>query len=260
MLALGAIAASIVAACAAGGGTGSDDDGPETSSSTGGSGTGGAGATGTGTTVGTGGMGTGGTGTGSLCEEDPCKLVAPQCGCAPGEKCQWDNDMRSCMADGTADEGESCGSCKAGMLCVAIGTFGTCKRYCNTDAECSAGPGSICLLQIGSYEQKWCTDNCDPVSGAGCPSSGKCELGQSEDPPMPYFTVCTPSGAGQQGSPCTDFTDCAAGLSCLTNPNTMTDQCLTWCQVSQGLCPTNTACTPFQTPATVGSIEYGVCI
>ena len=104
-----------MAACATGGGTGGDDDGPETSSSTGGAGTGGvATTTGTGGTTTT--TGTGGTSTGSMCEEDPCKLVAPQCGCGPGEKCQWDNDMRSCVADGTADEVSGYGGRATGFV------------------------------------------------------------------------------------------------------------------------------------------------
>ena len=263
ILALGTVLAWIAAACAAGGGDGSGDDGGPTSTGPGGGvGTGGMGTGGAGTGTGVGGMGTGGMGAGAMCSEDPCKLVAPQCGCPTGEKCTWNAGVRSCAPDGDVGEGESCGNCQAGMLCVGFPGANTCKRFCNTDNDCPAGPGSICVLEINDpndvpYPQMWCSDNCDPVTGTGCPATAGCELLRTET--SPWFTVCEGAGSGTQGASCTDFQDCAPGYGCFQDPNTLMNFCLRYTNVDSPQCPNGTTLAELNPPAVIGTVTYGVC-
>lgn len=258
--AAGISVACLVAACATGGG-----DSAETTSVNGVGGTGG--------TVSMGGMGgmpnVGGMG-GSppACSEDPCKLTAPQCGCLADQKCTWTSDEHSCVKDGEITQGEKCGIvdiCEAGTHCLGLAGLSICRSYCTADSECNA-PGGLCVLQATknateTWDQKWCSDNCDPASGVGCAAVGsKCELSREQDGQMRYFTLCLPAGSGTQQSPCPNgFEDCANGYGCIGLDMNMQPICLQWCNVDSPQCGTGT-CTNFQTPVVLGSVTYGACL
>ncbi len=268
--AVGLSVSCAVVACATGGGEGEGTSSGTPTSNSGGN---------EGGMAGTGGMGAGGTtavGGGDTCAEDPCKLVAPQCGCDPGLKCTWANDNRSCVADGTAAIGEVCSgamACAAGGHCLTVAPLSLCKKYCDSDDDCSQ-PGGLCALQVTNtatnmpYAQKWCSDNCDLVSSVGCDAVGsKCELGREQQGMMRWFTLCYPTGAGVQGDPCADGSGqadtrlCAEGYSCTGLDANMNPICLKWCNYTsmQG-CDLGTTCSPFSTPVIIGTIQYGACL
>jgi len=257
----------VAAACAAGGGEGDD-----------GSGNGGSVSTSTGTGLvggsdgGTGGLGgiggsTGGEGGTELpCDEDPCKLVLPQCGCSPGEKCHLNggDGTRSCVPDGTIDPNEACSgsNCKAGGLCLSLGSLSTCYSHCAVDEDCG-GAGAVCIIKLndgqgGTYPERFCSVNCDPPSGVGCSVPGsKCEAAYSQDE-LKSFSICVTAGTGTQGADCTanGMEDCASGFGCFV-AGTVT-QCLQYCNMGAPQCQAGT-CQNLATPIVIGSVTYGVC-
>jgi hypothetical protein len=205
-----------------------------------------------------------GQGGNPMCDEDPCKLVLPQCGCQSGQQCIFQNGQRLCVTDGSDDVGDECSgiSCKAGAMCLSLGSLATCRKFCDGDSDCS-GFGGVCVIQIGGFERPddptFCSDNCDPPSGTGCPTSGKCELGLADDM-VTFFTMCGGAGTGTEGAPCTNtFNDCAGGYGCLTNPSTSMTECMRWCNMATPNCSVGT-CSPINPPGIIGSIEYGVCL
>ena len=47
----------------------------------------------------------------AVCTEDPCRLLAPQCGCGATEMCGWDTCApRACVAIGAPAAGATCSS------------------------------------------------------------------------------------------------------------------------------------------------------
>lgn len=271
--------AALGVACATGsgggdlGGNDDDDEGPTGSGgngATGGESTKVGGASSSSATTG-GSPSTGGAGAGPVCDEDPCKLVVPQCGCAAGEMCVIgtptpDNpDARACTAAGTAMPGETCASnadCAPGSMCVNTGVD-LCLEFCSDDGLCNA-PGGQCLVTLVDSTQQpipnatLCSLNCDPITNTGC-NAGGCALGQ-EEVSMELFTLCQGVGAGTQGATCVDNGDCAGGHGCFTTDIGL--QCLKYCGVtpSKGSCTGGTLCSGFTTPVIVGNQEYGVCI
>jgi hypothetical protein len=261
-------ASVVVVACATGGAgvdTGVEDITETTTASGGSGGSGGTGgvlvtsAEATTTTSTAGGMG-GQGGDDLMCEEDPCRVMAPQCGCPSGEKCTLQPGIyvRGCREAGTGAHGEVCTSdadCAPGTYCMLLGGHRVCRDFCESDTDCAA-PGGRCQLDISFNmgDEMWCSDNCDPITNNGCPGS-KCELLLDENDA--WYTVCIGAGTGVQGTPCTSLNDCAAGYSCLDVGGD--SRCRQWCDVSAPSCNTGT-CLSFQAPApTIGGTEYGGC-
>ena len=201
-------------------------------------------------------------GTLAPCDEDPCKLTVPQCGCFPGDKCSFSAGNRLCRADGTVPPQGTCSAnnCAAGALCLNLWGLSTCHSFCEDDMDCQGGGGK-CLMQLGDgnggqYDQLFCSDNCDPPSSQGCSEpNSKCEIGMTDM--NVGFTVCAGAGSGTQGQACTDPNDCAAGFSCVTIDDM--EQCARYCNMGQPQCMGVEQCLGFSTPLMIGSIEYGVC-
>jgi hypothetical protein len=230
----------------------------------------GEGPTSTGTQMGS--TGTGGSsstassgGMGGMCSEDPCKLVAPQCGCDSDEACALVDGERLCVGAGTTGPNELCSGndCAPGSQCLSVAGASICYQHCTMDAECTA-PGGLCVVHIGDgkggvYPETLCSTNCNPISNAGCPAGSRCTFGLDEGPPERYYTLCVGVGGGQQGDGCNSPDDCAAGLDCLTvNAQTL---CYTFCDLDSPVCPGSTECLiNFDPPADVGGIEYGACL
>jgi len=246
-----------MAACAEAGG-GEETD-PGTGTSDGGIGGAVAGAGGVGGAMG--GMG----GSPPMCDEDPCKLTTPQCGCEEGQQCSMQGALRTCIEEGSTPPGESCisGECTPGHICVNNLTGGSaiCHEFCSDDGDCSP-PGGLCILSIANMSATVCSQNCDPVTDTGCEEpTMKCDIGQEAGGQMRWFTRCTGSGSVDQGEVCTNSNQCLPGLSCFNIPNQTDNNCLTWCRVSPpSSCPSSTACSPFAPAITVGSVEYGACL
>lgn len=257
--------------CATGSSSTDDDDSIHTTPTGAGGATGGNTSTGGGTGLSGGSTTSTSTSTGGdgghggwPCDEDPCKLTEPQCGCPPGEKCDFSSTGRQCETDGTVGGGEACtgNNCLAGHICLQyVGPPSICYEFCNDDSDCVA-PGGQCVLTVesGSYSESVCSFNCDPITSVGCSVAGmKCDIGILTGPPEEIFTMCVPSGAGTHGSACADIVDCGPGYSCFTLDSV--EQCLQWCNMAAPSCSTvGTICNGLTTPIIVGSIEYGVCV
>lgn len=258
-------------ACATGG------DGPVEESAEGGGGqTGGGGGVGgaggaTTTTTTSSSTGTGGAGgVEPVCDEMPCKLVAPQCGCADDEQCEIKTPTaqnpsgRSCVGKGDLAIGAQCagaGVCQPGSLCVNTGKS-TCMEFCSDDAQCDA-PGGLCVITLNDGsggvipDATLCSPNCDPITNVGCGVAGmSCQVGVEQTGQMRAFTLCTGSGAGVENAPCTDSGDCAVGFGCF---GPAPEKCLRWCNYLQPSCPGAGFCGEVNPPLIIGNTEYGVC-
>ena len=276
LLGLGALVCALEGASCAkgdaftgGGDGGSSGVGNTTSGDTTTSGGGGASSTTTGSTTGvTTGSTTTSSSTGPACSEMPCKLVEPQCGCAPGEMCSVDTSGRSCVPEGSVGWGEICGAgaqCAPGHICVLTKdtppTISTCSKFCASDADCEA-PGGLCIITLndgngGSIpDVTLCTDNCEPTTNAGCAAGTACQIGTENGGLMRTVTFCAGAGAGTQNTTCADSTECAATYGCFGGVNA----CLHWCKVGLGGCPAATLCNSLSPPLVLGGTEYGACL
>lgn len=202
----------------------------------------------------------------TTCSESPCRLVSPQCGCPRDQACSLASDgSLSCQVEGSNDESERCdsGGCVAGNACVNVSLTATdvavCKRFCDTDADCTGGPGSICLAELGTTGQRVCTSSCDPASQLGCPANSFCGL-FTETGTGRRLTDCSgPVGPGGQGVSCAGTEDCQKGFTC-ADPGSG-DQCLRICRRSPagGECALGETCIAFDPALVFNSVEYGAC-
>lgn len=209
------------------------------------------------------------TGVDPSCSETPCRLLPPQCGCPGGQGCYITGaTTRECGTPGPEREGQSCSgvtACQIGHLCIGA-TASFCARFCNSDADCPGGPGSLCLIELNDGmggtipNATLCSVHCTPTSGAGCPSGMGCAVFEESDGAMRTFTQCRPAGSGTRGSSCVDEEDCAAGYFC-GDPGTG-NECIRLCTVSSGgpECSGFELCNSFTDPITVGGTEYGYCL
>jgi hypothetical protein len=218
---------------------------------------------------GAGGAGSGGAG-GSACEESPCKLVAPQCGCGGGEQCGLAPSAgRACVPEGDVPWKELCGqsaACEPGGLCVTVGSTSMCAKACDDDAQCG-GPGGLCIRELGDGnggsipDVLLCTESCDPSTSAGCPAKGTgCQVGREEAGQGRFFTVCAASGAGKQGASCMSNADCAPSFGCFSDG--ISKQCMKNCKVASPSCPAGTQCyeiTVEMELVMIGNEQYGAC-
>ena len=203
------------------------------------------------------------TSSGEACAEEPCKLLAPQCGCAQDQACSLsDTGERVCIGAGASGQGEACASsasCEPGTLCVGYGAgLLSCARFCESDGDCTA-PGACAIPLTTAPGVMLCSDACDLQTNAGCQVAGlSCQFGvRGSDP----FTLCAPAGAGTQGALCADTSDCAAGFLCLATQ--VDERCYQWCDVDAQDCPGGLTCQPVQieagVPLVIGNTSYGAC-
>lgn len=273
LLGLGCLLGSLVS-CATGGkfaGTGGGSSGGSGGSGGGDAGSGGGATTTTTGTTGGGGGDTTSTGSGTttmaMCDEAPCKLVSPQCGCDGGDMCAINGTGdRECHAPGDKQIDQECTglySCAPGSLCTLVSSSKSiCTAYCDSDAQCGGG---LCLIQLNDPQSPGdvlagvtlCSDDCDPVTGTGCPAGLGlgCNLGQQADGAMTVFTICGGSGNGAQGATCTDNEDCAAGSGCFG-----ANGCLKYCKPGSPVCPAGTTCLSFDPQLFYKGVEYGACL
>jgi hypothetical protein len=258
------------------------NDGPtgssssSSSSSSGSAGSGGAGGDGGSSSGGAGGASTSSTSSASsssssssgMCAETPCKLVAPQCGCASGESCTIDgtaSGTRLCVPAGSVAIGGQCmggSTCAPGGFCIyASATIATCVEFCASDSDCTA-PGGLCAVTLNSSSGQipnvtLCSENCDPTTNVGCPVTGMaCQVLQESTGLKRSYTRCGAAGTGTQGASCMSTSTCAPTYGCFSinsNPST----CVKYCKVGGAACPGTATCSPV---GTIGSTGYGICI
>jgi hypothetical protein len=250
-------------------GTGGSGGTTTTTGAGGAQGTGGSGGATTTTTTGAGGAA---PDAGPVCSEQPCKLVAPQCGCAQGKACVLTGaGTRTCNLAGAVTWGGECNNvsrCEPGLGCVNTGATATCYKFCDSDKMCTA-PGGLCIVTLVDQNQneipnaKLCTPNCSPITNTGCPVAGtSCQIGQEQAGAQRFFTTCEGAGAGTQGASCTKDADCAPTYGCFTNA-AQQQRCMRWCDASKQACPGGLTCAPLSdglgNDVTVGAVTYGVC-
>jgi len=207
---------------------------------------------------------------GGSCSESPCRLAPPQCGCPAGQGCYLDSSSaRICGTPGPETEGRACSgttACQPGLLCISLASTGFCSRFCSTDADCTGGAGSLCILTLDDGSGgalpgvKLCTQQCDPtsLSPSGCPSGLGCALYEETEAPMRLFTGCRPAGTAGTGASCTNTDDCATGHFC-ADPAGLGDECVRYCRYPGGGCGSGQVCNDFSEPIVVGGVEYGFC-
>jgi hypothetical protein len=190
----------------------------------------------------------------AVCPEDPCRLVAPQCGCASGEMCARTtagSATRSCVVAGTTPVGAACTAavqCSAGSTCVLGETVGSCLSWCASDADC---PAASCLALRTSPEVGVCTRLCDPLADGGCAPSLSCYAGVSAnlDGVLVPVTLCTGPGSRATGEACMASWQCVPRHICSAGGT-----CEVLCDVDAP------ACTPCSTiDVVVDGVELGFC-
>lgn len=207
------------------------------------------------------------TTTGPSCEETPCRLVEPQCGCAAGEACTIDGmGGRLCLASGAVPPGGACDEsnlCAPGAACIGYGPGqNTCAAFCNDNGLCEL-PGGQCVVELAAQPGVlMCSENCDLTTSQGCSLAGmSCQLGITAADTA--YTLCTPSGTLVEQEVCADNSECAPAYVCL--PTTANDnRCFHWCAVGGAACPVaGDVCTGLEVtmgvPLMIGSTTYGVC-
>ncbi len=180
--------------------------------------------------------------------------------CADGEKCvPWANDGSNTwnatrctpVADDPRGVGEACtvmGSevsgiddCDATSLCFDVDPdtlLGTCAALCQgkeTEPTCAA-VGQTCVIE-NEGNVTLCLDTCDPL-GDACSDERSCVAVQPEQ-----FACVRPDVAGV-GEPCTQFTDCEAGASCLPLEDD-DDVCTVPCLPAGDECQPGDVCQPW---------------
>jgi len=173
--------------------------------------------------------------------------------CPNGTSCYptWSGDL--CLPTGSGAEDAVCTSvndCDPGLGCVSIPTDPTPTTYCR--ALCDEGlgifcaGGDVCVDLAGASAMAACIlDTCDLFSPV-CPAGAGCY-------PTGYGYVCWYAGAGVQDDPCTDYRDCAAGLTCIDVAGPGTGLCLEICDPVSPVCPPGYGCAGTNDPS------YGVC-
>ncbi len=192
-----------------------------------------------------------------ICLESPCRLVAPQCGCEPGQQCTINDSIEIvCMPDSVGDEGETCTDrrCASGLVCGEGAAFDVCMHFCNDDGDCVSGPGSLCIVDFGN-NVKACTVGCDPVANTGCPTGGGCTVLLLSAGSAIAFTNCRPVGTGSAGDACANEEGCLGGHACLPVGVGGARQCVAWCRTHED-CEIDELCNPLRQ---VGTETYGYC-
>ena len=161
---------------------------------------------------------------GPPCSESPCRLVAPQCGCAAAQMCQRamaGSTVRSCVAAGTTTIGGGCTfstECAPATGCVRAGTpTGQCEPWCESSADCGVS-GECMRLGMGT-DVGACSSGCDPVGSGttGCPPDLVCRVVLGEripDMAATHAAICSGLGGAAAGAACSTSIDCGPGLYC----------------------------------------------
>jgi hypothetical protein len=200
--------------------------------------------------------------TGNDCVEQPCKLIAPQCGCDEGFGCTLDaQGDRVCLAAGAVAPGGACSAtdlCAPGSVCAGAGEgLYACATFCESDDACEA-PGGKCIVPLGDSEVLLCSESCNLLSNEGCLTGLACRFAQAGDA---IYTACGVAGTSPAEAECLADSECRPGHACL--PSSLGGKrCLEWCDVAAPSCPLGSDCGPVQVggaPLVIGDVTYGAC-
>lgn len=188
------------------------------------------------------------------CDELPCRLRAPQCGCHDGEGCYDDGfDFVSCETAGTSPLGSACSisyQCTPGLTCLS----GVCSSLCVSDSDCPS-PDRTCLFEgtIVAPTHGVCASDCDVVRQTGCAPGAECALLEDGDG---LGALCLVRNTIAPGASCAGATfDCRDGL-CVNQPTGPV--CEEWCLTNSD-CPSTHVCGGFVEPIQFRGRTLGSC-
>ena len=194
-------------------------------------------------------------GSGRRCLAGPCDLYTQDC--SVGFKCAYGDGGRTCLPEGTLDEGVPCvgapSGCKKGLVCTLAGGAdggSACSRFCRDTDDCAMPQQCyVSLVQSDTRERPLvCAPaplSCDPLLQDCVDAADGCYPG-SGDP------GCFPAGPLVEGNACSFSNDCAKGLACVGAATSRS--CRTICGFVSGTpgCPTGTGCTRLTSSMTIG--------
>ncbi len=154
------------------------------------------------------------------CRAGACDVQVQDCG--GGQRCEYRDGGRTCIADGTLDEGQLCGStlgdCKKGMTCLLAsqsdgGVAAVCTKFCRQNGNCTSPQicGLTTLTPAGSDERPVICAPAPPTCDyfqPGCPQSTDACYPQSQGP------RCFNAGNVAVGATCAAANDCVRGAMC----------------------------------------------
>ncbi|PKN45543.1 MAG: hypothetical protein CVU59_08760 [Deltaproteobacteria bacterium HGW-Deltaproteobacteria-17] len=152
------------------------------------------------------------------CTIDNIFFDSPQT-CDTGFICSINESMQpACLPEANFAGGTFYGDCGAngecpkGSGCFNDGTNNLCMPFC-TDAHTTCPAGGACIYGVqGSDVLFLCgpTDDCDPVTGTGCPTQGDgCYLAGGDG-----SGLCVAAGTAATGEACTSLDSCLPGHIC----------------------------------------------
>lgn len=197
-----------------------------------------------------------------MCSESPCRVVSPQCGCSPGQMCDYRSGTRGCFSAGTRTEGQACDTsnpCAPGLTCTGPSGATFCARYCDSDSDCPSGGGSLCLMEIqdsgGASLHNICGIDCDPLTNTGCRSNTSCEIMGVRMGTSEAVTWCRGINVLPLPFPVCGVDSCPAGETCVGSGT-----CTTYCRIGRaGDCPSPQVCTAYTDHPRIRGVEYGYC-
>lgn len=149
------------------------------------------------------------------CIAGGCDLIDQDCDA--GQKCAFLDGGRTCLPDGTLNEGQSCAGapvgCRAGLACTFTGDGGsTCARFCRQDIDCGMPQRCYVTLVLPETQERplVCADppmSCDPLTQSCVSATDGCYPGSSGP-------GCYPAGTHAPGSTCMYSNDCGKGFAC----------------------------------------------
>ncbi len=195
--------------------------------------------------------------------------VVKQTGCAAMQKCIPSFNAAGktsglCVNNGTVAEGASCmatteqdrdnDDCKAGLACDVLadlsGTTFACRKYCNTDSDCTSGQKCAGFIINTDVSYGLCLPTCTPFTTGACPGGSDCSVAFNDTATTSSsnvgFFVCKATGAAALYAPCMHNFDCGADLECDFNNG--------WCSQN---CDSTHLCT--QPPASDGGAASVTC-
>jgi hypothetical protein len=149
-----------------------------------------------------------------------CAFTNPAATCGPGQtcvvSCSGAMPLGKCAPGGTGKDNDLCRDnqdCEPGTQCFNYTCGRVCRKFCNTDADCSGGSCNRRVSCNMPTEQRYCSRACDPRGTAtgGCPGSFRCLLFNEN----PSCDCTEPTRTGGDGAECEFTTNCLPGFMCV---------------------------------------------
>jgi hypothetical protein len=177
---------------------------------------------------------------------------------APGGLC-----MR--MPDTNDAAGVGNDNCDKGGYCTAFGNLdgttgpGTrhCHTFCRATAGCGTGEECMQLTDL-SPPDGICITGCTVFDGTAGGCTGMAFCGPRTDISGNVLGVCETAGNAAIGSECSASIGCVANAVCITDNNTMTSNCRSYCDISGTTYPMAPKCGMTETCTAITGLPTGI--